>query len=102
MPKEHLGAVDVADPGEEPLVHEEGADRHPASGHLLPRPQRVGVRPNRVGSDFRHGDTALLLGEHLACRRPAQLGMMRRVLQPKSDEPALGRCLALGDAPLAE
>src|SRR3954464_11650508 len=50
VPEEQLGAVDVADPCEHGLVHQQPGDRRPAAADPLPGAAAVSVLAQRVGT----------------------------------------------------
>ena len=88
VPEQHLGAVDVADPGHHVLGHQQGADRHLGPGDPGPGPFRVGVGRSGSGPSRAMIASAFRRRDQLAGRRSAQVRPRGVVLQPQPQRPA--------------
>ena len=84
MPEQHLGAVDVADPGQHRLVHQQVTERAVAAMDPAPRPLRVGVRTQRVRPERVDHAVPLVPADQRALDGTPQVGVRRVVLQPQS------------------
>src|SRR5699024_3748641 len=73
VPEEHLGAVDVADAGQDLLVHEQGTDGPGAARDPGPGSLRLGVRVEGVGAQSVAHVADLRLGDRLAPGRSTQV-----------------------------
>ena len=78
MPEEHLGAVDVADTGEDLLVHQEVADGARARRDAPPGQVGVGVGSQRVGPEAAEDLGAPGGTDQVADDGAAQVGVRRR------------------------
>ncbi len=73
MPEEHLGPVDVADPGERGLVHEQPSDGSTRAVDPAPGPLGVGVRAKGVGPGRREHSCPLLGSDEPTPLRPPEV-----------------------------
>ncbi len=83
--EQDLGAVDVADAGDDRLVQEQVADRSVAALDPRPGPGRVGVGAQRVRTQRRDHLVVPVAADQVALDGATQVGVRRLVLQPQPD-----------------
>ena len=106
MAEQQLVPVDVADAGDDRLIHQQRSDWPARLGDPRPRPRRVGVAAKRVRPEPSHHIGDLRVVDQLAHGGAAQIGAVFGTDHPhphlpdRSRHRNIGRALPFGESPV--